>query len=53
MIPAQTDQLIMAIREGVITEQEAIEFMVALKRGDKVAIERLCKEHKDSPECHK
>lgn len=42
---AQSEQVVKAVHLGVITEQEAIEFMVAEKRGDKEAIERLWREH--------
>ena len=42
-----TDKLVEAVEVGAISEQEAIEFLVAVKRGDKEAIERLRKEHKD------
>lgn len=42
---AQTDKLVKAIWDGTITEQEAIEFMVAEKRGDKETLERLWREH--------
>ena len=42
-----SDKLIEAIEVGAISEQEAIEFLVAVKRGDKEAIERLQREHKD------
>ena len=41
------DKLVEAIEVGAISEQEAIEFLVAVKRGDTEAIERLQKEHKD------
>ena len=44
---AMTNKLIEAIEIGAISEQEAIEYLVAVKRGDKEAIERLQKEHKD------
>ena len=44
---AMTDKLVEAVEVGAISEQEAIEFLVAVKRGDKEAIERLQKEHKD------
>ena len=42
-----TDKLVEAVEVGAISEQEAIEFLVAVKRGDTEAIERLQKEHKD------
>lgn len=41
----QIVQLADAVHLGVITEQEAIEFMVADKRGDKETLERLWREH--------
>ena len=41
----QADQLVKAIWDGTITEEEAIEFLVAVKHGDKEAIERLRIEH--------
>ena len=40
-----TDKLVEAIEVGAISEQEAIEFLVAIKRGDKEAIERLMENH--------
>lgn len=40
-----TDKLVEAIEVGAISEQEAIEFLVAVKHGDKEAIERLQREH--------
>ena len=44
---AQSEKIIEAVRLNVISEQEACELLIALKRGDKEAIERLQKEHKD------
>lgn len=41
----QATQLVKAIWDGVISEEEAIEFTVAMKHGDKEAIERLWREH--------
>lgn len=40
-----TNKLVEAIEVGAISEQEAIEFLIAVKRGDTEAIERLQKEH--------
>ena len=40
-----TDKLVEAVEVGAISEQEAIEFLVAVKRGDKEAIERLMEKH--------
>lgn len=44
-VTAQADQIVAAVHLGVITEEEAIEFLVALKHGDTEAIERLWREH--------
>mgnify|MGYP001570027008 FL=1 len=38
---AMADKLVEAVEVGAISEQEAIEFLVAFNRGDKEAIERL------------
>ncbi|MEK9207782.1 MAG: hypothetical protein AAB922_04820 [Patescibacteria group bacterium] len=46
---ALTDKLVEAVKLGVITEQEACEFLIAVKRGDKEAIARLMEEHKNNP----
>ena len=35
-----------AVYRSVITEQEAIELLVALKRGDHEAVKRLMEEHR-------
>ena len=43
--PAITEKLVEAIWDGTISEREAIEFLVAAKRGDKEAIERLMENH--------
>lgn len=42
---ALSDKLVEAIEAGVITEQDAIEYLVAAKRGDEKTIERLKKEY--------
>lgn len=41
----QINQIVEAVHLGVITEEEAIEFLVALKHGDTEAIERLWRGH--------
>ena len=42
---AMADKLVEAVEVGAISEQEAIEFLVAVKHGDKEAIERLKEKH--------
>ena len=39
------DKLVEAVEVGAISEQEAIEFLVAVKRGDQEAIKRLMESH--------
>lgn len=41
----QADKIVEAVHLGVITEEEACELLVALKRGDTEAIERLRRQH--------
>ena len=42
----QSDKIVEAVHLGVISEQEAIELLVAIKHGDPEAVERLMEEHK-------
>ena len=42
----QSDKIAQAVHLGVISEQEAIEFLIAVKHGDQEAIKRLMEEHK-------
>ena len=45
MASAISDKLVEAIWDGTITEEEAVEFLVAVKHGNKEAIKRLMEEH--------
>ena len=42
----QANMVAQAVHLGVISEQEAIEFLVAIKHGDHEVIKRLMEEHK-------
>lgn len=42
----QSDKVVEAVHLGVISEQEAIELLVAIKHGDQDTIKRLMEEHK-------
>ena len=44
--PIQANMIGQAVHLGVITEQEAIELLVAIKHGDHEAVKKLMEEHR-------
>lgn len=50
MSRTQSDQIVTAIWNGTITEEEAHELMIALKHKDKNGINKLMLEHKHKGE---
>lgn len=43
----QADNITQAVRLGIISDQEAIDLLIAIKQHDQKAVERLREKHKE------